>query len=110
MNNKGADQTERMCRLICTFVVRIWHKTHFRMTWPILCEFKICFCDLRTINEGLAASQLLQLVIEREHGKANQKDQDSDQPGLLPSLISLCCELNGPKLHQAGFVMFLLLI
>ena len=22
-----------MRRLICTFVVRIWHKTHFRMTW-----------------------------------------------------------------------------
>ena len=34
MNNKGADQTVRMRRLICTFVVRIWHKTHFRMTWP----------------------------------------------------------------------------
>ena len=24
-----------MHRLICTFVVRIWHKTHFRMTGPI---------------------------------------------------------------------------
>ena len=24
-----------MRRLICTFVVRICHKTHFRMTWPI---------------------------------------------------------------------------
>ena len=23
-----------MCRLICTFVVSICHKTHFRMTWP----------------------------------------------------------------------------
>ena len=34
MNNKGADQTARMCRLICTFVVRILHKTHFRLTWP----------------------------------------------------------------------------
>ena len=31
MNNKGADQTARMRRLICTFVVRIWHKTHFFM-------------------------------------------------------------------------------
>ena len=29
MNNKGADQTARMCRLICTFVVRIWHKQVF---------------------------------------------------------------------------------
>ena len=26
MNNKGADQTARMRRLICAFVVHIWHK------------------------------------------------------------------------------------
>ena len=25
-NNKGADQTARLHRLICAFVVRIWHK------------------------------------------------------------------------------------
>ena len=25
-NNKGADQTGRMCMLMCTFVIRIWHK------------------------------------------------------------------------------------
>ena len=25
VNNKGADQTARMRRLICAFVVRIWH-------------------------------------------------------------------------------------
>ena len=25
-----------MRRMICTFVVCIWHKTHFRMTWPKL--------------------------------------------------------------------------
>ena len=36
MNNKGADQTARMRRLICAFVVRKRHKTHFRMAWPIL--------------------------------------------------------------------------
>ena len=29
--DKGADQTARMRRLICTFVVRIRHKTHFLM-------------------------------------------------------------------------------
>ena len=33
MNNKGADQTAWMRRLICAFVVRIWHKTHFLMAW-----------------------------------------------------------------------------
>ena len=32
-NNKGADQTVRMRRLICTFVVRIWHKIGFLMMW-----------------------------------------------------------------------------
>ena len=36
MNNKSADQTAWMRRLICTFVVRIGHKIHFRMTWPNL--------------------------------------------------------------------------
>ena len=35
MNNKGADQTARMCRLICTFVVRIMAKSGFLMTWLI---------------------------------------------------------------------------
>ena len=34
MNNKGVGHTAWMRRLICTFVVCIWHKTHFRMTWP----------------------------------------------------------------------------
>ena len=29
MNNKGADQTARMRRLMCAFVVRIWHKQVF---------------------------------------------------------------------------------
>ena len=28
------DQIARMRRLICAFVVRIWHKTRFRSTWP----------------------------------------------------------------------------
>ena len=31
-NNKGADQIARMRRLICTFVIRIRHKTAFPMT------------------------------------------------------------------------------
>ena len=35
-NNNGADKNARMRRLICAFVVRIWHKTRFRMTWPII--------------------------------------------------------------------------
>ena len=31
-NNKGIDQTARMCRLICVVVVRVSHKTGFLMT------------------------------------------------------------------------------
>ena len=32
-NNKGTDQTAWMHRLICAFVVRIWHKSGFLMMW-----------------------------------------------------------------------------
>ena len=35
VNNKGADQTVQMRRLMCTFVVHIWNKTHFLMAWLI---------------------------------------------------------------------------
>ena len=35
-NNKGADQTEWMRRLICAFVVRIWHKQVFSWRGPII--------------------------------------------------------------------------
>ena len=40
--NKGADQTAQMRKLICTFVVRIWHKTGCRMTRPKLSVCKAC--------------------------------------------------------------------
>ena len=33
VNNKGTDQTVGMRRLICTFVVRMWHKAGFLITW-----------------------------------------------------------------------------
>ena len=36
MNNKGTDQTARMRRLICSFVVRIWHKQVFSWCGSIL--------------------------------------------------------------------------
>ena len=53
-----------MRRLICTFVVRIWHKTRFRMTWPIYWN---------------------QNLIETHHDKTNKvacaPSEDSDQPG-----------------------------
>ena len=31
VNNKGIDQTAQICRLICAFVVRIWHKQVFSL-------------------------------------------------------------------------------
>ena len=31
----SASEAAQMCRLICAFVVCIWHETDFLMTWPI---------------------------------------------------------------------------
>ena len=46
VNNSGADQTARMRRLICAFIVRIWHKTGFLMTW-LICSHDVAhmFCS-----------------------------------------------------------------
>ena len=47
--NKGADQTARIRRLICAFVVRIWHKTHFlmaRLKWMNIVSIKVSFSFL----------------------------------------------------------------
>ena len=41
MNKKGADQTAQMCRLICGFVVHIWQKQVFFMTFNYLLCFSI---------------------------------------------------------------------
>ena len=40
-NNKGADQTAQMRRLICTFVVRIWHKQVFSWRGPYICSWTV---------------------------------------------------------------------
>ena len=55
VNNKGTDQTVRMHRLICAFVVRIWHKTYFRMTWPIW-PFKIIYQVSSKVNQAFGAN------------------------------------------------------
>ena len=39
MNNKGADQTARMHRLVCACVVRKQPKTGFLVTRPILSDY-----------------------------------------------------------------------
>ena len=42
VNNKGADRTAQMCRLICAFVVHILHKAGFLMmrliSWIATCK------------------------------------------------------------------------
>ena len=45
MNNKGADQTARMRRLICPFVGRIWHKQIFSNN--MINIFKHVFIDFK---------------------------------------------------------------
>ena len=64
-----------MRRLICTFAVRIWHKTHFRMTGPTYyCEPLETLQD-KTIKMTCAPSK------------------DSGQPGHLPiwwSVFAVC--------------------
>ena len=37
-NNRGVDQTALMCKLICTFVVSIWHEMVFVKIWLLLDE------------------------------------------------------------------------
>ena len=41
-----------MRRLMCTFVVRIWHKTRFHMTWPIWSLRDAFFCKTNKIVQG----------------------------------------------------------
>ena len=52
-NNKGADQSVRMPRLVCAFVVRKPPKTGFLMSRPIyiqgyICQIKIVFLPRRS--------------------------------------------------------------
>ena len=54
MNNKGADQTARMRRLICAFVVHIWHKTHFLMAQLISSLCDDVLRPLLTAMEGVS--------------------------------------------------------
>ena len=78
-NNKGADQTARMRRLICTFVVRIWLKQVF--SWHGSDDT----CTSLTLTFSLS--------FEPPHDKTNKMTcapiEDSDQPGRLPSLITV---------------------
>ena len=77
MNNKGADQTARMRRLICTFVVRVWHKTHFLM------------------------AQLIFFNLNETYKMACAPSEDAAQPAHLHSLIRVItrCSMGsqGPK-------------
>ena len=66
MNNKGADQTAWMRRLICTFVVRIWHKQVFSWcgwngienNWAATSEFGTYrLCEQRRFRRACASAQ-----------------------------------------------------
>ena len=51
MNNKGADKTPRMLRLICAFVVRIWHKQVFSWQGSIfVMSEQILHMDMRLFS------------------------------------------------------------
>ena len=76
-----------MRRLICTFVVRIWHKTGFLMTW-LTCNrlsFHFCFLACPTIIGFIPVWKIA------SHDQTNKMvcapSEDSDQPGHPPSLI-----------------------
>ena len=51
-NNKGADQTAWMCRLICTFVVRKWWKQVF--SWHGSFWYPYCLIANRNISRSTA--------------------------------------------------------
>ena len=67
VNNKGADQTARMRRLICAFVVRIWHKQVFSWHEPqyeetclhpmqtTKVQISLCICTFWSVPLLLAA-------------------------------------------------------
>ena len=58
-NNKGADQTARMRRLICTFFVRILLKQTFSWRGSIKISFTwmFCFCHSYTIYYKISQTE-----------------------------------------------------
>ena len=51
MNNKGADQTAPMRRLIDVFIVRIWHKQVFSLCGSYFCNYaKTTLFDLQQFS------------------------------------------------------------
>ena len=58
--NKGANQTAGMRRLICGFVVRIWHKTGFLMTWLISCIHSTMLLHVLSLQDN-SSLQILKM-------------------------------------------------
>ena len=69
MNNKGADQTAQMRRLICAFVVRIWHKTGFLMAQLIWltgienCQNRYVWLKILSITKGNNGEATMVLIM-----------------------------------------------
>ena len=67
-----------MCRLICAFVVHIWHKTHFLMA-----QLSYKFWTMRFYYLDIWA-----MTWQNQQSNC-APSEDSDQPGHPPSLISV---------------------
>ena len=64
MNNKGASQTAQMRRLICAFVVSIWHKTRFRMTISPITSIN-CLHKKKAENQFFVCTRFWSLALPR---------------------------------------------
>ena len=71
-NNKGADQTARMRRLVCACVVRKPPKTGFLATAPVL--FVLCACDdCSKIHFLFITIQLASLTFQSDSSMTQQQ-------------------------------------
>ena len=82
MNNKGADQTARMRRLVCAFVVRKPPKTGFLATRPICCIVSLISLRRPALNRGSYISAHVLLDLLNKFGKG-------DKIRGLPSILLL---------------------
>ena len=73
MDNKGADQTARMRRLVCAFIVRIPPKTGFLATMPICNEqyatatFKVYYVKLHNTDNAVFILDLTNPIESDSH-------------------------------------------
>ena len=87
MNNKGAEQTGLMRRLVCAFIVPKPPKTGFLATRPI--------CKTTLAGKELKAEIKFEPVHEISNNVVCATKKASDQPAHMRSLIrAFACRLN----------------